>query len=294
MTFAIITKARRPKIATPARVEALSARMASALKVDFLHGIQSFKARANRDSMREAFLAKDYKAVMRSVPWKDMDKDLDLGRLGDAMRSGAIAAKREIAMPSTFRYGLTNPKIDAYVKNRTGELITTSEKGMLEAVRAATARSVSHALTPQQVADEIRGSIGLNEPQARALANYRSGMASAKEAIAPDEQEARADSYRERLLDQRATMIGRTEVRFAENAGQQEVWESADEQGFIPDTALRVWKVDGNPCPQICRPMNNVPTGLREPWTLPDGREVMLPTESHPNCFCIAILDISG
>ena len=37
-----------------------------------------------------------------------------------------------------------------------------------------------------------------------------------------------------------------------------------------------------------CEKMTDVETPLGEPWTLPDGRKVMVPTESHPRCRCSA------
>lgn len=292
MSFVIINKAAkrgRGRIATKSRVDALARRMDGAVKMDFLRGIESFRRKVDPEDLLRSFLTGNYSKVVRTAPWHKLGDDMEpaLARLGKAMLAGAQQTVKALPVPSAFRYSPANAKIESYLRTRTGELITTSEKGMLEAVRAATTRSMTHALTPQQVAREVRGSIGLNAPQARALANYRSGLARDPK-VKPERAEALAEGYRARLLDQRATMIGRTEVRFAANAGQQDIWEAAQDRGYLPHDAQRVWVVDGNPCKELCLPMDGIAVGLYEPWTLPDGREVHNPTDSHPNCYCLA------
>lgn len=276
----------------------ISQAMGSAVKVDLLRGIETFKSRLAKGSLQEEIIraAKtgDWRKMFKIIPFDRLESDLRpmTNRLLAAARSGADVTVNRLPEPTQrkLRYDIKNPRIADYIKNRTGELITTSEDGMLSAVRAATKRSLTHALTPDQVAGEIRGSIGLHARQVTALNSYRLALADGGHSAA--RQEAMVNAYSERLLDQRALMIGRTEVRFAANAGQNDVWRAAADAELIPATARRIWVVDGNPCPQICQPMNGVETGLDEPWELPDGRLVDNPTESHPNCYCIASIQL--
>lgn len=283
-----IEKARgRGRIATPRRVEALSRQMVNAVRGDFARGIEKFRPRVDPAEMLAAFKRGKYDAVRKVVPWEALGEALQPGirRLGQAM---SLGANTELPlMPGRLSYSLRNETVGQYLRTRTGVLITTSEAGMLESVRAATEKSFTRAATPQQVADMLRSSIGLNAPQARALANYRTALATAKSPAAPERIDSLVEGYRERLLDQRAIMIGRSEVRFAQNAGQKEVWDAAEAEGLLPAGSGREWVVDGNPCPELCLPMSGVVVALDEPYTLPDGREVMNPTESHPNCYCI-------
>lgn len=299
MKFVVVNKAKRyggGKVRTYRRVHALGQKMEGAIKADFIKGVERFKLRVHPEAMLKAFMNGKYDEVVTTVPWKTMGKDLEpmLGSMGRTIKLSADGALKELPFADKFRYSVANPKIAAYLKGRTGELITTSEAGMLEAVRAATQRALTHGLTPVQVGRELRDSIGLNAPQARALANYRSGLATGLNAKEPDEIDTLAEAYRQRMLDYRATMIGRTEVRFAANEGQQDVWEAAVDEGLMPDGTQRVWVVDGNPCPEICLPMNGVAVGLDEPWILPDDREVDNPTQSHPHCYCISTLRFPG
>ncbi len=272
------------RVVTRARIEALSKQMAQGIRADFVRGIERFRTKVDPAEMLAAYKRGKYDAVRETVPWDALEKGIRpaMGKLQPAMSFGADNGKAMV--PGGMRYDLRSETINSYLQRRTGELITTSEKGMLEAVRAATEKSFSRAATPQDVANMIRGSIGLNAPQARALANYSRKLG---EDGTPGERRAElVDGYRERLLDQRAILIGRTEVRFAQNAGQRAVWDQAAADGMLPEGSGRQWVVDGNPCPELCRPMDGVIVGMDEKYTLPDGREVDSPTESHPSCYC--------
>lgn len=268
--------------------------MGGAIRMDLLRGIRSFRRNVDFDDVMRAIRTGKMSEVLRTVPWSRLDKALQPAARGlaSAGEISASAAFAELPFDRGLQLSTLNPKLVQYVESRTGELIKTVQDGMLASIRQSVRRSFDKALRPQQVANEIRSSIGLNVRQVTALGSYRNKLEAGGTSAA--QVKKLTDAYAERLLDQRAIMIARTEVRFANNAGEQAVWQRAKDQGLLPETTKRVWVVDGNPCPELCLPMDGVKVGLDEPWVLPDGRAVDNPTSSHPHCFCIASLDFTG
>lgn len=269
--------------------------VAGAVRMDLRRGITTFRDGLSLDSLMAALKAGGDLGVYKAIPWKRLEKEL--APASDKLsKVGIIAAKsafKELPAKPELAFDMRNKQFADFVAHKTGNLITVVQDGTLEAVRANTRRAFTNGLTPRDVADNIRGSIGLNARQAVALENYRNTLQQ-DGSLSETRRGEMAEAYEARLLDQRAVMIARTEVRLAQNAGEQEVWQAAKEQGLLPPEAKRIWVVDGNPCPKLCRPMNGVAVGIDEPWTLPDGRKVDNPSLSHPNCFCISSLDLTA
>ena len=267
--------------------------MQGVVKISILHGMTTFKRDISPAKLMRAWVTKNYDAIREVVSFGKFGDHLEpaMRRILDGARAASRGAIEALPAPTqaSLRYDVKNPRIADYIANRTGHLITTSEDGMRAAVSAAVKRSMTNAISPRQAAGEIIGSIGLNERQAIALANKRTALETSGHS--PAKQSEIVDAYADKLLDDRAMMIAATEIRAAQNEGQQAVWEQADEDGLLPDGVKRAWIVDGRPC-EICLPMDGVAVGLDEPWTLPDGTQVDSPTESHPFCMCMSTLDL--
>ncbi|RZL29653.1 MAG: hypothetical protein EOP64_00175 [Sphingomonas sp.] len=292
------------KIRQPGKVRGLKAafdkqhqeskRLSEAVRLDLVRGIKTFRNQINLGDVVRALITGKLDNLYNAIPWAKLG-----GKLAPASDSillagqkAALNAERILPKSLGLNYDIRSPQLQEYIGRRTGDLITVVQEGTLQAVRDSTRRAITSGLTPQDVAEEIRGSIGLNARQAQALSNYRNTLSA--QGYSDSRIDSLADGYAERLLDQRATMIGRTEVANAINAGQQDVWETARDKGLLPDDAKRVWIVDGDPCPELCLPMSLVTTSLNEPWVLPNKKRVDIPSESHPHCLCIASLDIGG
>lgn len=301
-----IAKAKKTKarpLSGPKRTLALGTAMNAAVKVDLTRGLTRFKLRVKASEIEQALATGGYNAVMRTIPWEKLPEDLDplQASLLKATRGGADAANKALParIRSTLRYDSKNPKIAvrtlAIAGTRANRAITVLQEGTLDAVRHATHRAMTEAISPKDVAESIRGSIGLNRPQARALANYRDKLRDSD--MSDKRREQLASGYEERLLDQRAMLIARTEVRSAINGGQLDVWQTAAEDGLLPPATRKIWRVDGRPC-EICEKMDGIAVDLDEAWIVPrphgGTQECMIPSDSHPNCMCQMILDMGG
>lgn len=280
--------------------EEISKRMGNAVRIDLVRGVTTYKRSVNAKTMEKAIATGNYRKVMGTLKFSDLG-DAWAPAFEGVRRAAKLSSDNAVrsiseALPDKYRYDINNPRIDNYIATRTGNLITTSEDGMLEAVRASVRRSFTDGLTNTAAAEEITSSIGLNAPQARALANYRAGLA-ASDTLSDAAQKAAGDDYASRLLDQRAMMIARTEIRFADNEAQIDVYKAADADGLLPPNSKKVWVVDGAPC-EVCEPMDGVAVGLDDPWTItmPGGkrRQVWNPTDSHPQCYCIVSIEMGA
>lgn len=85
--------------------------------------------------------------------------------------------------------------------------------------------------------------------------------------------------------DTRAELIARTETMKAANAGQQEAWDQAVDDGLLTGDEKQVWITapDERLCP-ICDEMDGQEIALGESFDV-DGEELDGPP-AHPNCRC--------
>lgn len=284
---------RRKVSRTYTRLSALSKQMARATQVNLVKGIRKFRSRISPEAMFEAWKSGSYGSVLETVPWDKMPEDIEPAISG--MYEGAVDAATNFVIPSlpapiqdTLRFDTDNPRIRGFIDARTAELVNVNiQPTAKQVIQQSVQRSFEQALTPRQVADQIIGTIGLLPKQEAALRKYSYNLQIRNYPAASLQKLGAA--YADRLLDQRAMMIARTETRMAFNRGQLSVWQQAAGQGLIDSaTAKKVWVVDGDPCP-ICEPMDGVAVGLDEMWVIEDDngpRSVEVPTESHPHCFC--------
>jgi len=159
--------------------------------------------------------------------------------------------------------------------------------GTLDGIRQVIVDAFEGGGHPFEQARTIRKMIGINARQARALGNFRRKLMG--DGVRPAVVEKRVDAYYTRLLNARAKTIARTETIRASNAGQQEAWDQAAEQGLLDRATIRrKWIVtpDDRLCP-ICRAIPKLNEGgvaLGEPFRTDVGPRIAPP--AHPQCRC--------
>jgi len=281
------------------RIEALQRQMQGSVKVDLLGGIETFKRNVDPGELMHAFTTMNYAGVREVLDKEGFTESLRptfRRAVEGAMEGATTKAVSVLPAPvqNELRMDTSNPALQKYIKERTGALITTSEDGMLAQVKSTVHRSLNFGLNDKQAAAEIRGSIGLNERQSIALQNYRNSLADqvAKKEMTAKSVPGLVDAYNNRLLDQRAEMIARTEVRGAINMSELVVWQEAQEQGLVPGM-MKQWVVDGDPCIEWCAQMDGSdPIPIDEMWHVVNtvngkSQDLLLPG-AHPNCMCMA------
>lgn len=297
-----VLKARRPRrkwqaTRTYHRLEALSHKMGNAVSVDLSKGIKTFKKRIDVNKVYDAWISRDYSQIERVIPWHKLDDDIDpaFQRVGAGLATSGLISLESLPanIDKKLRWDTTNPRIRHLIHSRKKENFTNLSRDSVQNINSWVHRSFDKALSPRNVADQIKDSIGLLPRHQVAVDNYRIGLVAG--GTPPPAASQLASAYADRLLDSRAMMIARTETRIATNQGQLSVWQQAADEDLIDrDTARKVWIVDGNPC-ELCEPMDGVSVLLDESWTLSDGSVTDCPPlDVHPNCYCGMELDIDG
>jgi len=272
---------------TKGRMMALGRQMSRAVQVHLTNGLRAFKKRIDKEQVYQAWLSGNYNRVMEQIPWRHLPEDLEPYRdslVGVAGKSGMISlAALPAPISANLRFDTKNPDIRDMISDNTARLAENIQEGTRQFIADAVARRFDEALSPRDVADVIRPSIGLNTRQVMALNNYRN-MLEKKEL--PDARvEELTDAYHERLLDYRSMMIARTETRFAMNQGQLSVWGQAADQGLIDrNTAKKQWVTAPDAC-DLCQELEDQgPIPMDDSWQTDDGAIDAPPR--HPNCYC--------
>ena len=137
---------------------------------------------------------------------------------------------------TSFAFDHTSPTALAWAKSEAARLLSTIADR--EQVRSIIARAFSEQMSPQAAASLIRNTVGLTAPQVKAMLNLRSLLTPnsptyagdgalvyagntririPEDGLDDDMIDQRVEEYSDRLLNQRARMIARTELLGASN-----------------------------------------------------------------------------
>jgi hypothetical protein len=225
-------------------------------------------------------------------------------------------------LPSKVSLGMSmdmlNPQAVAFLRGYTFELIRQISDESRKAVQSIVTQAFLDGGHPYEQARALRGKIGLTEAQAQAVENFRRSLlesqfspASLDTALSRELRDHRYDAtlraarqgrivlsraqiadmarrYEERFLQYRARMIARTETLRASNAGQNELWRQAEEQGLLDQrTVRRRWILSIVRTCQNCEStarQNEDGVPLGQPFATPFGHVDYPPI--HPHCRC--------
>lgn len=280
----------------PKRITEMADRKAGQVHANLYHGIQTFKKRVSDEQLEHAWATGDWSRAMKVIPWDDLPGDIGpaLEAVGQSTFAAGLVSME--ALPANvnkhLRWDAKNPILRKYITDRTASLVVGIQGETQKIIQNAVARSFNNALTPREVAKQIKGSIGLFPKQEIALMNYQ--MKLQADGVTGTKLHTMVGKYEDHLLNYRAKMIARTEMRGATNQGQLSVWREASNQDLIDKrTARRVWIAEGpDPCDD-CLEMDGEEVGIDDFWTMPDGTQVETPPWNvHPSCYCAASLII--
>lgn len=236
--------------------------------------------------------------IVLDLPWPELEDLLSKNispQLIRAIKRGADSAQAMTARAIREKMGVeplltfdgSNPRVDRYISRKTAELVTNVGRESKDAIKQIVRRAMTEELDPLKVFQHIKRSVGLNVRQENALANYRAGLIE----NGTSGVEKKADAYAEKLLNDRARMIARTETMDAVNQGQVEGIRQARDLGFFGNKQpTKVWMVtdDDRTC-DWCQEMDGVKTPLDMPFTARFGKGSVRIDKPpmHPNCRCV-------
>ncbi len=264
---------------------------------------------------------RDLEAAFESIPERDLLRALSAGNesvaasqilallgFGEVFRealavvegtllqvtSGAGANAAEVLVSEL---GLGRVDLDRFTiraaaaaRNVAGEQITIIVDDTLDGIREIISTGFTEGRAPARTAQMLRNSLGLDRQRARRLENYIRNLNESRPAHLPpltDDQLERAIRREyDRLVRQRALVVARTENLAAANAGQNELWREAIDQGLLPEgDYLREWiRVPlETECP-ICESYEGQMVGVNGRFSGEAGSLDGPP--AHPNCLC--------
>ena len=212
--------------------------------------------------------------------------------VGAALNLGAEAGREALRGTPAFAvdFARTNPAAVAWANQHAGTLVTEIAESTRLGVRALVTVSQSEGRSVTWLARELREVIGLHSRQVTAVERFRERLVG--QGLDDVTVARRAERYANAQLKSRAETVARSEVLQSSSEGQRRLWDAAADQGLLDRAETRrIWLATDDDLTdvEICEPMADVETDdLDAPWTLPDGRQVMIPNAAHPRCRCSA------
>lgn len=164
--------------------------------------------------------------------------------MADTFTGGAIGLDDEQDAagrpPFPFRFDHTSPEAVEAARRATAHLVTRVSAETKAALRALISKGITDGIHPRKLTRLISDSIGLNAPQAVALANYRLRL-EAEGALTAATLDKAVSKYGARLLAQRKLMIARTETMRALNLGKIEAGQQAIRDGWLDPGVGKRW-----------------------------------------------------
>ena len=150
------------------------------------------------------------------------------------------------------------------------------------AIRRLIVRSIREGIPPREAALLIKGDVGLNEMQEKAVFEYRGRL---DPSMSVSQREKAVKKFQMRLLRRRAVMIARTEVIDALNTGAEVAWKQAQKQGYLGKNAKKEWVAELAGACEVCRALHGDSVKLDGNFTTIHNKTLKSPT-AHPNCRC--------
>lgn len=232
--------------------------------------------------------------IQHDLPWQGLINDLYtaykailLGVFQKGGQAQFAAFPRKAASGPAF--DIRHPEAEAWARKYAAALV----EGLTNETRIAMANAVADfirlQIPPAEGARMLRSMLGLTDRYAQAVVNFQNELRA--QGYSDAYIQTKADLYATRLLNQRALTVARTESLRPTQEGQRQAYNQAVEQGVLqPSRTMREWvtAADELVCP-ICQPMDGQLTTLADPWDTEVG-PVQIPSDSHPNCRCQAVL----
>ncbi len=204
----------------------------------------------------------------------------ELARVG---YRGKVELYQKAAKPKRTRNRFPGvPHSDEFIRATAADLVVRVSREQRLAIREALMARYTNERRPETLVRDLRNVVGLDPRRARALRSFEDKL---REDKARDVG-AQVERYRERLLQNRAETIARTESVAVENQARFEAWDIAADAGQIPADAEQEWVSSNDACP-VCDELDGVRVPIGEAF--PSSHGPVLPP-AHPNCMCVLTL----
>lgn len=239
-------------------IDALAVSYESQVRTLFMIVVETLRSTVPEEELTDLLLTRNWPEIINRLSAAVNVGYIDLvgsasTLLGSMAQSGGNTLLRLASVPLSF--DLTNPRVEAWIAARAGELITGVSQDAIHSIRQVILHGYTEGIGARAAARMIRPHIGLIPAHSAAVGRF---IAELQAQGHPDRVIAyNANTYARRLLAHRAEAIARTETLRATIAGQVEAWNQMIEEGLLPHGVWMRWITtpDDRLC-EFCAPMD--------------------------------------
>ena len=197
-----------------------------------------------------------------------------------AIASATYASAAKLAYEKLSEQLITNENYindlaASYASRRGGMLVQGITSQTRSAIRNAVATGLNDGADITETTRRIRKVIGLDDRGVRAVSNLRRNLS--QQGVNPAKISKQVDAYSDKLLNQRAKLIARTEMQQAIETAKLDIWKSSGKPVYVQ------WITDSGPCGK-CAPSSGDVTIAGQYFQTSLGAYESPPL--HPNCRC--------
>jgi len=199
----------------------------------------------------------------------------------------AAAAELAEVLGEPLSFELLNPAALQELEQFGAGMVTNVTDETIEALRRLLVAGYDQGYTPQEIARQMRDSLGLTTAQVEQRKRlYEQWLA---EGMSVEDANAKLERWVKKKIKERAEIIATNELKYAGNRGQEMLWEAAQQGGLLPkENVKRKWILtnDEHLC-RLCGAMvgERALTNIGEPWETDKGA-VYTPQDIHVRCRC--------
>lgn len=207
------------------------------------------------------------------------------------------------ATGTLIQFDTTSPRAVESLRANNVRLVRELRQSQRDAFTSVLQDGVGRGLRPDQIARNLRSSLGLTGPQTQAVLNYRTALEqrdskalqrqlrdrrfdpTVRRAIDTDTPLTQAqinrmtERYQERMLIHRSNVIARTESLRSVNQGDEEMWQQGVERGVVDPADINThWRTASDERVRSSHSfMNNQAREFGEPFTSGNGNRLRFP-----------------
>lgn len=162
-------------------------------------------------------------------------------------------------------------------KRQAAQMVTEITAETEKNIRNLIATVIREGVPPYDAARAIRPMIGLTSAQGQAALKYRIQLIDS--GLSAEKVNEKVDKYADELLASRAETIARTEIMDSLNAGQEEAWVQAQDEGLLSEHATKEIILSDDACDECVGIAADGPIPVSD--SFPDDGPPF-----HPRCRC--------
>lgn len=180
-------------------------------------------------------------------------------------------------------FTMPNPAAEAWLLKYSSQEVTMVTESERKCVQAILAQGLNSKQTNKRIAQDLKQTLGLNEPQAKAWLKYCDNLRA--QGMPKHKVDKLGDAYRNRLLRRRAETVALTESHTATNRAFSDSVKEQYRTGLLDDSFELVWMAARVRLCDKCGTMDGktAPIG-----TMDFGGHGIPPL--HPRCRCVVVV----